>query len=108
MVATIPVRSISAGSKRTVARSVARLTLASATPSARFRKRSMRFTQLAQVMPTTGRVSSEEGSAAVFVTRFRILQGSMQRIAEHRDCGSRANADGRTRDSDYLWVEVTD
>jgi hypothetical protein len=29
----------------------------------------MRFTQLAQVMPTTGRVSSEEGSAVMFVTR---------------------------------------
>src|SRR5687768_4235631 len=108
MVATIPVRSINAGSKRTVARSVARLTFASATPSARFRKRSMRFTQLAQVMPTTGRVSSAEGSAVVFVTCFRILQGSIRRGAEHGDCGSRANADRRTRDSDHHRVEVTD
>ena len=42
-----------AGSRRTVARSVARLTFASATPSVWRRKRSMRLTQEAQVMPST-------------------------------------------------------
>src|SRR5918998_6063618 len=67
MAATIPVRSIRAGSYWTVARSVARFTFASATPSARDRYRSMRFTQLAQVIPTTGRVNSV-GEAELVLT----------------------------------------
>src|SRR5919108_2744870 len=65
MAATIPDRSISPGSKRTVARSVARLTTASLTPSARRRKRSMRLTQLANVIPYTGTVSYASAGGAV-------------------------------------------
>src|SRR5919106_4166287 len=67
MAATIPARSIIAGSKRTVARSVARLTFATVTPSARDRNRSMRLTQLAQVIPTTGMLSSAVAGMGVGV-----------------------------------------
>ena len=55
---TSSARPASAGSKLTVARSVARLTRPSATPGVLRRNRSMRLTQDAQVMPSTGRTSS--------------------------------------------------
>ena len=46
------------GSTRTVARSVARLTLASSTPGVFLRNRSMRLTHEAQVIPSIGRTIS--------------------------------------------------
>jgi hypothetical protein len=85
MAATMPRRSIRLGSKRTVARSVARLTAASATPSERPRNRSMRETQEAQVIPTTGSESSVRGVVdEVFTFGFRILQGSIQPASPSR------------------------
>src|SRR5918992_3747852 len=81
MALTIPARSMTAGSKRTVARSVARLTFASATPSARARNRSMRFTQLAQVIPITGTVSSA-GAVGEAVVLIGAAQGYYRGVSD--------------------------
>src|SRR4249919_4153423 len=65
------------GSTCTVARSVARLTLASTTPSVRFRKRSMRLTHEAQVMPSIGSTISIVWGAKGVADRAVILPGSI-------------------------------
>ena len=67
---------MTAGSYTTVARSAARLTLAEATPSSRFRPRSIRAAQAPQVMPSIGRstlvVPARSGAVAATATLLRI------------------------------------
>ena len=67
---------MTSGSYTTVARSAARLTLAEATPSSRFRPRSIRAAQAPQVMPSIGRstlvVPARSGAVAATATLLRI------------------------------------
>src|SRR3990172_8598948 len=81
-----------AGSSRIVARSVARLTLASSTPGVFFRKRSIRLTHDAQVMPSIGRtisIGSRRGSSGGAVVAVmgvparwaaRLHRGDVRRV----------------------------
>jgi hypothetical protein len=72
--ATRPSTSTRAGSKRTVADSDARLTLASSTPSTLFRKRVIRFTHEAQVIPSIGNETISMGVGVDIVAISRRLR----------------------------------